>query len=340
MRTVVLAALGLLLTTPSIPAQDQPPTTWAAKLFAEDSGKIPSGHNFGPVAKGAMLQKRFPIKNIYAVPLTITCDVSCTCVSVTPKKPMTLVLQPKETGTIDITMDTNRFSGQKQVDVYVYVQHPQYWSSTTLVVQGFRRDDIELNPAYAMFGAVATGQQTTRELKIRYRGNLPGWKITGVAPGQTAPFDLNYEELPRRSGLVEYRVLMTQKADAPAGSYKDEINLMTTDPNNNLVVVPYDMRVVAPLTVQPDVVRLPITVGTPAERKVTISAGRPFKIVNVDGQGDGVSAQYRSEAFPTHYVTIKVDAKQPGPVAKTLTIQTDLGGATATVKVEATAVAP
>ena len=40
MRTVVLAALGLLIAAPSIPAQDQP-TGWAAKLFKDENGKIP-----------------------------------------------------------------------------------------------------------------------------------------------------------------------------------------------------------------------------------------------------------------------------------------------------------
>ncbi len=340
MRMVVLAALGLLIANPSSRAQDQPPTSWAAKLFADDSGKIPSGYDFGTVPRGAMLHHRFPIKNIYAVPLTITCDVSCNCVSVTPNLQVPLVLQPKETGAIEITMDTTRFSGQKQMEVGVKVQHPQYFSSTALVIRAFRRDDIELAPAQAMFGAVAVGQQTPRDLVIRYRGNQPGWKITGVVPGQTAPFDLNLAEVNRRIGLVEYKVSMTQKADAPAGSYKDEINLATTDPTN-VVVVPYDMRVVAPLTVQPDVLRLtPIKIGTPVERRVSISAGRPFKIVGVDGQGDGVTAQNRPEALPTHFLTIRVDPSKPGAVEKILTVRTDLGGATATVKVEATATAP
>ena len=56
MRTVVLAALGLLIASPSIPAQEpQPaaPTTWAAKLFADENGKIPPlSHNFGTVPAG------------------------------------------------------------------------------------------------------------------------------------------------------------------------------------------------------------------------------------------------------------------------------------------------
>src|SRR5262245_22921610 len=102
MRMVVLAALGLLMAALPIPAQDQP-TTWAAKLLKDDTGKIPSGYNFGSVPKGALLQHRFPITNIYAVPLTITTDVSCTCVTVTPK---VQTLQPKETSVIDVAMDT------------------------------------------------------------------------------------------------------------------------------------------------------------------------------------------------------------------------------------------
>jgi Protein of unknown function (DUF1573) len=344
MRTVVLAALGLLIVSAPIPAQEQPaqPATWAAKLFADENGKVPPlVQDFGTVPKGALLQHRFPIRNIYAVPLTITCDVSCTCVSVTPKKPQILVLQPKETGTIDITMDTTRFSGQKQVELFVYVQHPQYWSSTTLLVRGNRNNDVELAPAQAMFGAVPAGQQAApRELRIFYRGNQPGWQITGPAANQTAPFDLRVEPLPRRIGLVEYRVWLTPKPDTPAGSYKDELSLATTDPNNPVVVVPYDIRIEAPLTVQPDVVRLPpVKVGTPVERKVTVRASRPFRILGVDGQADGVTAQFRPEPFPTHYLTIKVDPTQPGPVQKTLTIRTDLG-ATATVKIDASAVAP
>ena len=48
MRTVVLAALGLVTITPSILAQDQP-TTWAAKLLKDDKGAIPKGHDFGTV---------------------------------------------------------------------------------------------------------------------------------------------------------------------------------------------------------------------------------------------------------------------------------------------------
>lgn len=340
MRTVVLTALGLLMSAPSIPAQDQP-VGWAAKLFKDETGKIPSGHNFGTVPKGAMLQHQFPIKNIYAVPLTITCDVSCSCTTVTPKRPATLVLQPHETGTIDITMDTTRFSGPKQVDVYVYVQHPQYWSSATLVIQAQRREDVELAPAQAVFGVVAQGQQVTRELMVRYRGNQPRWEITGTAPDQTAPLDVRYVEAYRQGGQVGYKVSLTLKPIAPPGSNKGDLILTTNDPNGP-VTVPYDMMVQAPLSVSQEVARLgTIKVGAPTQRSIIVKGNQPFRILSVDGQGEGVTAVYRPDAVMANVLTVKVEAAAPGPVQKTLTIHTDLnGGATTAVKVEATAVAP
>jgi hypothetical protein len=335
MRTVVLAALGLLTIVPPIPAQDQP-TGWAAKLFRDEKGQIPSGYDFKTVAKGAMLLHRFPVTNPYAVPLSISTKVSCGCVTATPNPQ---VLQPKETGYLDISMDTTRFSGQKTVNVEVNVMHPQFWSTTSLTIQAVCRGDVELAPAQAVFGAIPIGQAATRELVVRYRGNQPGWQILNVVENKAAPFEVRHQEIARRGGQVEYRIWLSLKADAMAGSYKGDLNLTTNDPNNPIVSVPYDAAVQAPLTVSPDVVRLAaVKIGTPSEKRVLIRANQPFKILSVDGQGDGVTVQNRPDAVSTHVVTVKIEPTQSGPIQKTLTVHTDLGGgATATVKVEATA---
>jgi hypothetical protein len=342
MRTVVLTALGLLMTAPSIPAQDQIPG-WAAKLFKDQTGQIPSGHNFGTVTKGALLQHRFPIQNIYAVPLQITTQPTCNCVTATPNP---VVLGPKQTGTLDITMDTTRFNGQKTVTVNVSVQHhdqqPQFWSSTSLVILAFCRGDVTLEPAQAMFGVIPVGQTANRELIVRYRGSQP-WQITGVAPNQAVPVDVTYQEMSRRAGLTEYRVALALKPNTPAGSYKGEVNLATNDPNNSAVTVPYDLMVQAALSVSPDVARFPaLKVGSPREVRVFVKAGRPFRILGVDGgQDSGVTAEARPEAAPTQVLTIKIDPKQPGPIQKTLTIRTDLGGGmTTTINVDAMVAAP
>jgi hypothetical protein len=340
MRTVVLAALGFLIATPPISAQEQPPTTWATKIFAEANGKIPNGFDFKTVAKGAALQHRFPITNIYAVPLSITCSVSCSCVTVTPT---TQVLQPKETAHIDISMDTLRFNGQKEVNVFVKVQHydprPQFWSDATLTIKAFCRGDVDLTPALAVFGIVPVGQQATRELQVRYHGQQVGWQITGLAPDQTLPLDVRYQETFRQGGQVGYKVWLGLKADAPAGSSKGDVLLTTNDPNNPTVAVPFDMTVQAPLTVSPEVARFGnVKAGAPAEKRVFVRANQPFRIIGVDGQGDGVTAEFRPDALPTHVLTIKIMPAAAGPIQKTLTIRTDFGGATTTMKVEATAI--
>ena len=344
MRTAVLAALGLLTIVPPLTAQDQP-TTWAAKLLRDEkTNQIPTGHDFKTVPKGAMLQHRFQMTNPYAVPLQVWTKVSCGCVTATPNP---AVLQPKETGTLDITMDTTRFNGVKTVTVNVEVQHydqrPQFWSSTSLVVQAVCRGDVELTPAQAVFGVVPAGQAVERQVVIRYRGGMPGWQITGGTPDSTGPFDVRYQEQNRRGTSAEYRVWLVLKNDAAAGSYKGDLSLTTNDPNNPVVAVPYDALVQAPLTVLPSsTARLgTVPVGTTRENRLFVKASQPFRIVGIDGEGDGVTASFLQAPVPTQVLTIKVQPTQAGPVQKVLTVKTDLnGGATVAVKVEATAVAP
>jgi hypothetical protein len=343
---VVLAALAVMMAALPIPAQEQP-TTWAAKMLKDDTGKIPPGHNFGTVPRGAMLQHRFPITNIYAVPFTIFCESTCGCVSVTPTERQPMVLQPKQTGYIDVSMDTTRFNTpQKSVTVNVYVRqydrNPQFWSSASLVMQGLCRGDVEMAPAQASFGIVPQRQAPApyRDLQVRYRGGQQDWQITGPTADQAVPFDVRYQKLYGPVGQAVYKVTLALKDDTPPGSYKGDIRLATNDRNNPTIAIPYDVNVQAPLTVLPsDIVRLPaLKVGEETQRMVYVKSGQPFRIVGVDGQGDGITAQARPDAAPTQVLTIKVQPTQAGPVQKTLTIRTDLnGGATTTIKIEATA---
>ena len=151
---------------------------------------------------------------------------------------------------------------------------------------------------------------------------------------------MRYQKLYGPVGQAVYKVTLALKDDTPPGSYKGDIRLATNDRNNPTIAIPYDVNVQAPLTVLPsDIVRLPaLKVGEETQRMVYVKSGQPFRIVGVDGQGDGITAQARPDAAPTQVLTIKVQPTQAGPVQKTLTIRTDLnGGATTTIKIEATA---
>src|SRR5262249_47184394 len=151
------------------------------------------------------------------------------------------ILQPRESGVLDLNMDTLKWAyGHKQVSVYVTVMNAQYSSTTTLVITANSRADITLEPGQAGFGVVAKGPPATRDVIVRYAGQLP-FQITGVAPGDTAPFSAAYKEAQRYPGRVEYRVSLTLKPDAPAGPLKGDLYLSTNDPATPLLPIPYDV---------------------------------------------------------------------------------------------------
>src|SRR5262245_53564821 len=263
MRKLALAAVGILVLA-SAAAPQKVVTGWAGKLFAAaaQDHKVPSGHDFGFVPKGAQLKHRFPLTNIYAVPLQIVTSVSCGCVTVAPNPQ---ILQPRESGVLDLNMDTLKWAwGHKQVAVYVTVMNAQYSSTTTLVITANTRADITLDPGVAPFGVVPKGQPATREVVVRYAGQLP-FQITGVAPGDTAPFTTAFREAARYPGRVEYRVSLTLKPDAPAGPLKGDLHLTTNDPATPLLPIPYDVLIQAALTASPEITRFgTIKAGEPA----------------------------------------------------------------------------
>jgi hypothetical protein len=305
---------------------------WADKLFAKDG----TSHNFGTVARGAVLSHRFTMTNIYAVPLQITnTRTSCGCVTVTPS---VQVLQPRETAYLDVTMDGRRFSGAKSVSIYVSVG-PQFTSTATLQVSANSRTDVVFNPGQVSFNVVAAGQTPTQSIDVEYAGSLD-WKITGVAE-HTAPLETKLEEKYRQAGpviKVGYTLSATLKASAPPGTYRWELLLETNDPGSPKVPVLVEATIQAPLSVVPaGPVRLTGKVGMEVATNVVIRGSKPFRILGVEGQADGLAAEVAADAKPTHLVKIKWQAAQAGELRRELRFKTDLDGATVTVPVEGTA---
>src|SRR5208337_4896026 len=231
MRHAVLALLILLEGAAFAPAHNH---EWAEKLFAQGG----TSHDFGNVPRGAVLSYRFPITNLYAVPLRITdVRISCSCVTATPS---VQALQPKETGYINVTMDGRRFTGPKTVTIYVTVG-PQYISTATLQVSANCRADIVFNPGQVVFGVVPSGQARTLPIDIEYAGALE-WKITGIAE-HTTPLETRLEQVYRRAPgqsaafEVGYRLHVTLKPNAPAGTGRWELLLQTNDPGSPTVPV-------------------------------------------------------------------------------------------------------
>jgi hypothetical protein len=314
MRQAVFALLALAATAPATCAQG-----WANKLFKNNTT-----HDFGTVPHGAQLLHRFPITNIYAVPLEISqVRVSCGCVSAAPSKK---VLQSRETGSIDVTMDARRFKGAKTVTIFVSVG-PTYVSTAELRVSANSRADVVFNPGQVNFGNVAQGQAPSQPVDVEYAGTFD-WRIIEVL-AKRMPFDVELRELYRQSGRqVGYQVKVTLKPDALAGPLKQEVHLRTNDPTTPLISVLVEANVEAALIVSPSPLPLgAVKVGeAPLLRRVVVKGQRPFRVLAVDGLGDGLSlgAGLSTEALPVQTITLRFQPGRAGEVRRRLEIRTDM----------------
>lgn len=328
MRNGLLLLALLLLLTHAAPAQQ----AWAEKLFKDGTS-----HDFKSVPRGAQLYHKFKMVNIYAVPLEITnVRSSCTCGSVTPS---VKVLEPRQEGFIEVTMDTRRFTGPKTISIFVTVG-PQYTSTAELKVTATSRGDVVFNPGEINFGIVPRGQTASQTIDVEYAGALD-WRVSEVDRG-SAPVEVTLEEWYRRPGQVGYRVKATLKADAPAGSHKWEMFLKTNDPASPLVPVLVEATVQAALTVLPDTLKLPtLQVGAEANGRVSLRGSKPFRILAVEGLGDGISAATplpTPEAKERHLLLFRCQPSKPGDVRRVVQIKTDLQEAPVPVTIEVTVV--
>lgn len=317
LRNAVLAGIMVVLAASSAPAQSG---DWANKLFLEKGGS--TSHDFGTVARGADLFYRFPMTNIYQVPLTITdVRVSCGCVRAVPT---VAVLQPRQQAFLDVTMDGRRFTGYKSVTIYVSVG-PQWVSTATLTVTAHSRVDVVFNPGQMSFGVVPRGQAPERSVDVEYAGALD-WRVLEVNPNG-APLDVSVEEVYRQPGRVGYRVRATLRADAPPGQLRQEIALKTNDPASPMVPLTVEATVQASLTAVPSTVSMGTAkVGETVTRRVVVRGSRPFKVTGIDGLGDGVDADLPSHPAAVQIVTLKYQPARAGDLRKQLHIKTDLDG--------------
>src|SRR5262249_35872992 len=158
-----------------------------------------------------------------------------------------------------------------------------------------------------------------------------------VVSTKDQPFDATLRELYRRPGQVGYQVKVTLKADAPPGAFKRELHLRTNDAVSPLIAVFVEANVQSGLSISPSALRLDrVSVGEEATKRVVVRGQKPFKVLGVDGLGDGVSLVKTPEtAAVTQVLTFKIEFTKPGELFKELKIRTDLQAEPLPLTVEA-----
>ncbi len=305
-------------------------SAWAEKMFKDGLS-----HDFGSVPRGAQLSHRFTITNIYAVRMEIVSIVpGCGCVTANPVK---RVLEPRESTTIDVTMDARRFTGLKTVGITVTVG-PDFISSAQLRISANSRADIVFNPGQVSFGTVTRGQAASQVIDVEYAGVLD-WQVT-EASAKDLPVEVSLNELYRRPGQVGYRVRVTLKPDAPIGNLKGDLFLKTNDPGSPLLPVLIEGVVQSNLTVAPAALSLgTVKIGETLTRRVVVRGNKPFRVLGVEGLGEDIQLDPSPSATPApvQVVSFKCVFRKAGDFKVEARIKTDLQDAPVVVTIEGSA---
>jgi len=291
--------------------------SWADTLFEE------STKDFGAVPRGPLLRHSFAIKNTRNEPVRISnVRVSCGCVTATESKK---VLQPGEEGSIDITMDTTRFTGLKSVTVFVRFDSPRS-EEVQLWVKANGRDDISLNPQAFAFGTVKRGTSPTVSLTLTLLGSNQYKVLEGACDSNY--LKITFKEERKGTTDVAYQVTATLRHDAPVGRWYTDVWIKTNHPTMEKIRVPLTVEIESPLSISPSLLSLgEVKAGTEVERKVILRGIKAFKVTQIDGLDDALSVKDSAvDAQEVHVLTVKFKPGKGGDFNRSVKIITDMQG--------------
>ncbi len=313
--TIAWIALWSLVALTAGRAQAQ---DWAREMFDHTS------YDFGTVARGAKVEHRFGVENIYLEDAHIeSAQASCGCTS--PEVPVQ-VLKTWKKAYVVVKVNTVNFQGQKDVTITVKFDKP-FLAYVQLNIHCYIRSDVVLQPGSVNLRA-AEGSAAQQRVSVRYAGR-PDWQIERVEcanPSITG----KVIEVARSGGTVTYDLTVNLAADTKAGYSRDEINLVTNDPNPRAQRVPVlvDSLVVAPVTVHPSpLIMDPVAVGelqNPVMRPLVVVSSSPFQITAVESTNPRFRCDLPLAAASTRHrlPVLFLGSDTPGKVNTRIRIQT------------------
>jgi Protein of unknown function (DUF1573) len=270
---------------------------WADGLFAE------TAHDFGPVPRGGKFRHDFLLTNRLAEPVNIL-NVRASCGCTTGRASTTQVL-PGQSAVIEAEMDTRNFVGPKATVLFVpLLTASGQEAEARLGVSSTILSDIVLNPGAIDFGAVSRGQAREQVLTIDRIG-APNWRVERMVCSSRVLNGQLVETL-RSGSAVQYALTVALKREAPAGLVRDEIRLLTNDPETASIPIPVTALIQGDLTASPSVLALGRVAPTgAAQGRFLVRASKPFAIVSVEGAGDGFSVTPpEATKAPVHLLTV------------------------------------
>jgi len=310
------------------PAERAVAQEWAEKMFSVTS------HNFGTVARGSKTEYRFVFRNLYEEDVHVTSvRTSCGCTSPSVTRNL---LKTHETSEVVAAFNTRTFLGQHGATLTVSFDRP-FPAEVQLRVAGNIRGDVTFEPASVNLGNVDLGRGAEQRVRVTHIGSSP-WEITDVRSAN-ANFEVLLSE-PRHTGSQSvYDLTLRLRPDAPAGYINDQLILVTNDPRATQIPMDVEGRIVAEVTVSPQLLALGnVSAGGSVTKNLVVRANRPFCVTGIVCRDGCLSCPTKETPAKVHILPVTFQAGDAdGRVERQLTITTDLGdGAVPVVTVQAT----
>ena len=290
---------------------------WAKDMFDHRS------HDFGRVARGAKIEHRFTVENIYEEDARIvSVRSSCGCAST---KFSSKILKTWDKADITAVLDTRNFLAQKDSTLTVVFDLP-YPAEVQLHIHAYIRSDVVIQPGAVAFGSVAQGTAAQQKVKVSYAGRS-NWRIERVEAGNPK-LKARAVETRRSDGLVDYDLVVELAADAPVGYIREQLILVTNDSRTRASRVPVTVEgvVVPAVTVRPNPLLLGIIrPGQTVTRRLVVQGPKPFKVVTVACEDEHFKCAASETPKKLHLIPVTFTAGETtGNVTGKILIETDL----------------
>lgn len=278
-------------------------------------------HDFGTVARAAKTEHRFTIKNPFDSELRLA-GIRASCGCTTPIIE-TKVIPPGGTGTILARFNTGTFTGQKQATLTVTIDRPRY-TELQLVVRGYIRSDVVMNPGEVQFGQVDQGSPHSVDVALDYAGRSD-WAVTRIeSPSEFV--SAQFEEVSRQAGRIKYKINVEISPDAPSGFLQNQLVLHTND--RRLTTVPLSLyaNIQNAIQVSPQMLELgTLTIGEPMSKRLVVKAKQPFRVLEVNSETLNVQFEQGDQAKKVHMLNLQLAPKagQTGEIESRLEVLTD-----------------
>jgi len=252
---------------------------WADSLFTEKA------HDFGTVPRGGKVRHQFVLVNRLREPVSIlNVRASCGC---TTGHALVSQVAPGQSGIVEAEMDTRNFVGHKATTLFVTLMTAGgREGEARLGVSSMILSDVVLNPGSIDFGTVARGQSPVQVMTIERVGQ-PGWKIERMV-SVSRVLIAKLTETARNESTVNYILKVSLKPDIPSGVIRDEIRLISNDPETPSIPILVNAVVRGDLTAKPSVLNFGnVASAGGAQGRFLVMASKPFAIQSIEGAGDG-----------------------------------------------------